>query len=665
MALLIVGTHYNMKNLFLLGLLFVAGCTVQTELGRTDIVVDETQYVTAPENNGYKIGVANYQPELKDNITDERPLQYKLDDKFISFKPTRMYFDGLSLSKVDVKTSLKSANWEYKEVFGKGIDLKMNLGERVWEKLIKINSLKDLGTIPATAQNLIVEFEIETNFVIDGWDRKTDLEITDKIRLGDFSYIKQASVWDSYREEICDNPDEPKMCETLTNRQKVRTVLSARNGKFYISKYLPTDFLQIVQFPVYTDVDVTYGTREEFTISDSTHVSIAVLDTDKFVVCIGDAGGDDLECTAATVSGTNLTYGTPTNIDSNTESTDSEQFVCVAKLETDKFVVMWRDANNDMSAQVATTSGTTINTNVNDIQTSIWGEVFGQASVQGARWCDQLADNTFVVGNGTATGGDGIIATVNSGSSGSIISFGTKVEFESGNTKWPSPCLITADEQTFAMMYEDQDDSDIGKVVIATSTGNTINGFTAPEAFGVDQVNDVLVDCVAIDDDKVAYAWVDQGGSPTLTMQSRVFTIDNQEAITFGTEVEMHTGTAGPRNVNTIKVDTTRYVTIFENQDSTNDGESFLNSVSDTTITAGSSETFDTGNIGGGLEEGMGIALISENKIVICYNDLAVEVGNGFCIIGDIAGVVADNATDGDFICKSGVCRFMGTVYIK
>ena len=117
----------------------------------------------------------------------------------------------------------------------RGIDLVI-----VVEELNKINSLEDIGTIPPTAQNLIIEFEIETNFIIDGWDKKTDLEIIDKIRLGDFSYIEQTSVWDSYSEEVCEIINEEEVCETLTNRQKVRTVLSARDDKFYLSKQLIT-----------------------------------------------------------------------------------------------------------------------------------------------------------------------------------------------------------------------------------------------------------------------------------------------------------------------------------------------------------------------------------------------------------------------------------------
>src|SRR3990167_407618 len=90
--------------------------------------------VTAPENNTYQVGVYNYDFNFKENITEAKALEYKLDDKFISFSPVEIRVDGKSFETK--RSSVRDFTDRYENVFGSSFDLKMNTSDRVWEKLI-------------------------------------------------------------------------------------------------------------------------------------------------------------------------------------------------------------------------------------------------------------------------------------------------------------------------------------------------------------------------------------------------------------------------------------------------------------------------------------------------------------------------------------------------
>ena len=52
------------------------------------------EYVTAPENNTFKIGVMNYEYSVADYSDETNALQYQDDGKFIGFTPSAVYIDG-------------------------------------------------------------------------------------------------------------------------------------------------------------------------------------------------------------------------------------------------------------------------------------------------------------------------------------------------------------------------------------------------------------------------------------------------------------------------------------------------------------------------------------------------------------------------------------------
>jgi len=640
-----------MKKIFIITIcLLLAGCTQVIKMGEA-VEISGIERVTAPENNTYKIGVKNFQEEFKNDITDSRPLQYKLDDKFISFKPIRMYFDGLTASSKPAQITLKTADKEYKEVFGKGIDLKMNTGGRVWEKLITINSLKDLGTIPPIAENLIIEFEIETNFVIDGWDRKTDLEIIDKIRLGDYSYLEQASVWDSYREEICIDPKDEMTCEILTNRIELKTFLKNKNGTLIFEKQIPIQWLKTALYPIWTDADIEYGTPVVFDNVYVARTRIAELDTNKFVICWTESGGGflDGECRAATVSGTTISYGGASIFDGGNYS----QYMDVCKLDTDKFMVVWaRETDSDGYARVASTTGNTIND---------WGdEIEFETGDTEDISCAQIDTGKIVAcynDEDNSDTGKCCVMTVPSGDS-STITPGTPTAHDGGTTdyytKWNSVAKLDTDK--FINCFEMEDAPDDGICFAATVSTRDIT-FGSEATFDTDNPNHTAL--TSPDTNKFVLTYVDETNSIGEVIAGSV----SDKTITFGTTENADDGETA--NVSITSIDTTHIVMAFEDEDDSSKGKSNYSTVNfgDNSIVISTPDIFHNASTGGDYTTAIDVELISSNKIVICYRDEDAANDPGECIIGDIGAVAAYSTPDAQF--KSGSNRILNNTKIK
>ncbi|HDY66701.1 MAG TPA: hypothetical protein ENH85_02795 [Candidatus Scalindua sp.] len=618
----------------------VAGTMVASALAASALNPAPIPTITAPENNGYKIGIKNYISTYAADITQEGSLRYEDKQGYIEFTPVSFKAGNRTITTNQVLKAQDQLKWE--GIF-EGIDIGINEGQRVWQKLIIANSTTVLDLIPTGATEVEIKFLVETNQIIDGWDKSSDFEIIDKVRLGDFSYIEQPVVWDSYSEDVLvtTTDDGEEIYETLTNRQDVRGVFSKQGNQLYFTKYIPSDFLRNAQFPVYTDVDVTYGTSQEFDADEVGMVFVSELDIDKFVVCYYDFDNNDTDCRAGTVLGTTITYGTKKNIDDTPTITNPGKVVCVAKLETDKFLTVWKGGSNTLEAVVATTTGTTINFNPADIDTGFSDNTLGAVATSGNDVCIPLDDNKVAVGYHVGTfSGSSFIATVPSGSGGSTITTGTEVDFgAAGDTRYLAVCKLSTDEGTFAISFEDQGDSDQGKIIIATSTGTTINGFTTPISFATTPDNEVITHCEGLGTDKAVVTWRDQVPTPD-DLNARIFTIDDQEVVTFGTEVTLEGSPVDGQLSRSI--DSSRFLTVYNDQDSTDDGKSVLSSFSGTTITNGSSETWESGAVSGVLQDhGLSLALISPNKVIICYQLDSGTDDPGHCIIGDVTAVAA------------------------
>ena len=580
------GLENNMKKLLLLCLILLTGCS-QVSLGAEVFAIE---HITAPENNTYKIGQLNYTAELNTNITADDALKYRLDDKYISFKPLSMKWDEQEVKTIQPKIAEVSKDkYLYKDAFGDGIDIDMNFSDRVFQKIVKISSLKDLGSIPKDTKFLEIEFEVNTNMIIDGWNKKDDFEITDTVRLGDYSYIQSAHAWDSYSEKVCNYDEELKedICETYNNRVKIKSWFTQRDKKLFYKKQIPVDWLKIAQFPIWTDADVAYGTALEFEANSYAFgMRVVKLDTDKFAICYEDESTYIGKCIVGSVSGTTITFGSASTFSNVTgwtvgacsidtdklvvvfadfdygagdgyaravtvtypggtptigtwgdtveiETGDTEYPAC-AKLDTDRFVACYNDETNSNTATcvAADVSGTTISPGTpDDIEATDYYPWRGSV--------EQLATDTFVYCfySFDADGTQCVVGTV----SGTSFSYGSVLEVNSNTNRAGADVAMISSTK---FIVTDNVIPGVGDDIMATACTVSSKVITAGTPASIDNTEDEVIPSpirLASDDTKVLIAYNDDNDSDkgkskytTVDWSDRTFIFGNEEIFEVG-----------------------------------------------------------------------------------------------------------------------------------
>jgi len=272
--------------------------------------------------------------------------------------------------------------------------------------------------------------------------------------------------------------------------------------------------------------DITFGTAVVFASVNSSYNSI-VFDSsnNKVVIAYKDSSITHSRAIVGTVSGTSISFGSPTSFISNNANP-----VRMTYTESGKVVIVYRDGSNSYYAYaiVGTVSGTSISfgsqTQFNDSNTSdldvtydtnsskvvvayednanssyataIVGTVsgtsisFGSEVVIGGACYDIVAtfdstNNKVVVAyvdSGNSSYGTAAVGTV----SGTSISFGTPVVFESADTNYIS-IAFDSNAERVSIKYADQGDSGKGTVIDGVVSGTSIT-FGTPYVFKSSQI---------------------------------------------------------------------------------------------------------------------------------------------------------------------------------
>ena len=219
---------------------------------------------------------------------------------------------------------------------------------------------------------------------------------------------------------------------------------------------------------------ISFGSPTQFNSGANNAYNIAAAfdsSNNKVVVAYRDNGNSDYGTAAVgTVSGTSISFGTPVVF----QSSNSQQQSVVFDSSNNKIVIGYRDsgASDIGKAIVGTVSGTSIS--------------FGTAATFNNAETSQLvgtfdSSNNKVVfayrDNGNSDQGTAIVGTV----SGTSISFGSEVIFNTGNTQGTSAVFDT-NVNKVVISYEDRGDSDIGKFIVGTVSGTSIS-FDTETAF--------------------------------------------------------------------------------------------------------------------------------------------------------------------------------------
>jgi hypothetical protein len=301
---------------------------------------------------------------------------------------------------------------------------------------------------------------------------------------------------------------------------------------------------------------------------------------DKIVIVYADGGNSDYgTAVVGTVSGTTLSFGTPVVFEAAETINTSASFDSASG----KVVITYRDAGNSNhgTAIVGTVSGTSIS-----FGTAV---VFESATTQYTSSTFDSNSNKIVIAyrdTGNSSYGTAIVGTV----SGTSISFGTPVVFESAATV-PNVTFDSSNNKV-VIAYQDGGNSNYGTAIVGTVSGTGISFGSAAvfESAGIGAELQVVFDSTA---NKVVVAYMDTGNSSHGT--AAVGTVSGT-SISFGTPVVFEAASTDEVRA---AYDSTSNTTVISYVDggNSNYGTYVIGTVSDTSISFGSAAVFKDASV--------------------------------------------------------------------
>jgi len=257
---------------------------------------------------------------------------------------------------------------------------------------------------------------------------------------------------------------------------------------------------------------------------------------EKVVIAYKDHGNSQYgTAIVGTVSGTSISFGSAVVF----KSAEVLYLSAVYDSTNEKVVIAYRDLDgftNYGTAIVGTVSGTSIS----------FGSavVFESANTNHISATFDSTNSKVVIAyqdTGNSSYGTAIVGTV----SGTSISFGTAVVFESATTTYCSAVYDSSNEKV-VIAYTDSGNSSYGTAIVGTVTGTAVT-FGSPVVF--ESANTSLLDAVFdSSNDKVVIAYLDSGVSPNAGT-AIVGTVSG-DSISFGSAVVFES--AESNNITTI-----------------------------------------------------------------------------------------------------------------
>jgi hypothetical protein len=283
----------------------------------------------------------------------------------------------------------------------------------------------------------------------------------------------------------------------------------------------------------------------------------------------------------------------------------------------DRVVIAYRDVGNSFSgtAVVGSVSGTSIS-----FGTPI---VFRSSNSPYISTVYDSTNNRVVIAyQGNSSYGTAIVGTV----SGTSISFGTAVVFESASSSWISTTYDSTNNRV-VIAYRDEANSNYGTAIVGTVSGTSISFGTAVV---FESANLFYVSATYnATNNRVVIAYSDVGNSYYGT--AIVGTVSGT-SISFGTAVVFESATS--ENISTTYDSTNNRVVIaYSDAGNSSYGTAIVGTVSGTSISFGTAVVFETAVTGF-----ISVSYDSANsKVVIAYKDSG-NSGYGTTIVGTVSG---------------------------
>jgi len=335
---------------------------------------------------------------------------------------------------------------------------------------------------------------------------------------------------------------------------------------------------------VVADTGPVYGSLVTFESADINHTA-ATFDSasGKVVIAYMDAGNSSYgTAIVGTVSGTSISFGTAVVF----ESASTEYIGIAFDSTNNKVVIAYEDGGNSQygTAIVGTVSGTSIS-----FGTAV---VFESAAVQYNAVCFDAFNDSVVVtykDQGNSSYGTGIVGTV----SGTSISFGTAVVFDSTGWVEDSSMAFDSANSKIVIAYRTEASPYPVKAIVATVSGTSISYGTAvtiEASAGISSDPSITYDSSA---GKVVVAYDDANNSDYGT--GIVGTVSGT-SISFGTAVVFKSSHTGFCAISYNPVNNNTLITYVDVGDTSN-GAAVIGNVSGNSISFVTEVVFDTGSV--------------------------------------------------------------------
>ena len=345
--------------------------------------------------------------------------------------------------------------------------------------------------------------------------------------------------------------------------------------------------------------------------------------------------------TIEVVSGAGAVTGSKTVFETATTRYGSS----VYDTNTNRVVIAYSDQGNSQygTSIVGTVSGTTIS-----FGTAV---VFETAEVQDVAITFDNNSNKIVIAyadEGNSSHGTAIVGTV----SGTSISFGSAVVFEAGNTD-DIATTFDSNSNKVVIAYSDLGNSDFGTAIVGTVSGTSISFGTAV-VFESANSSDMQL---AFDpnSNKVVIVYRDIGNS--LYGTTIIGTVSGT-GISFGTAVVFLAASAGDMNNPVIDSTNNKVIISYKNGGNSNKAEARVGTISGTSISFGTAVAFSSGSsqfyTGGAYHAGL-------QKVVFAYRDDTANTLTGKYNVGTVSGT--DISFSGEVIFNSGRADNISLVY--
>jgi len=535
-----------------------------------------------PLGSDFVMDTMPFKGRFRHSVQDERPFTYEAEGKFISLKPTGMWWvvgeEEVSVGSVNSSTgSLVEGKIEYPDALGSGVDIELSMERRKWQKKITIRSLESLGAIPAEAEFLEIGFEVETDFAIEGWDKKSDYMFDKAVKLGEMSRIEPVKVWNSCKEEV------------------TKAFLKAIDGRLYLIKRIPAAYLKDAVYPVYTDITIAYGAEYTVNAVVTAWVHCATLDSTHFLVVYEDAGGDEYGIARiGVVTGDAIAYGA--------EFPFHEvytRYISCAVLDSTHFVVAFKDegGTDQGFARIGVVTGDAI---------AYGAEYNFNAAITDTIGCAALDSTHFVVVFRDDGGADDCIAMIGV-VTGDAIAFGAEYLFNAGT----AGCSVAALDSTHFVVVKWASLAYFGVAMIGVVTGDAI-------AYGAEYTFNAAAtyggSCAGLDSTHFVVAFTDDGGDGYGIAMIGVVTGD---AIAFGAEYVFNEAlTAWISYGACAALDSTHFVVVFQDDGGDDYGIAMIGTVTGDAIAYSDEYAFNEA-----ITSWMSCAALDSTDFVVVYYD--------------------------------------------